>query len=1182
MVQWARPFYVYERRSRTPEAQQMTHPQSLYTQQQPDAGPVLKTLTGVMERITYQNEETGYTVARLLPEHRRGNEASSNRDDGNLVTVVGNMVGVAPGEALELTGLWKSHPQHGWQFAVENYRSVLPATEQGIRKYLGSGLIKGVGPKTAEKIVGHFGVDTLGVLEGAPDRLGEVPRLGPHKAGLIATAWVQQKAIKEVMLFLQGHGISTSLAVRIYKEYGDGATTVVKNDPYRLARDVWGIGFKTADKIAQALGFALDDPKRLQAGTLYVLSEASDSGGHTYLPRPELAAKAAELLGARPEQVEDAIQTLLSDGGLRGETLIEEDGEFVFAPFAPPSRSEPESQRILREEGAGYGDTGSTPTLTALPGEQAVYLPPFHSAERGVASSLRRLKEAPPTYDRLAELKTINYDRMFEYLAERDKLDLTDRQQEGVVMALRQPVGVLTGGPGTGKALALDTPIPTPDGWTIMDNLRVGDHVYDEYGRPCKVVLATEVMRGHPCYEVMFDDGSALVADADHLWLTDTLASRKSARRSRGDRPLRVRGTDQGHKRALPAVVTTAEIAHTLRVGKEGRLNHSIRICAPIEGSDEGLSVDPYVLGVWLGNGHSQDGRFTTADQCIVEEIQRCRYQIVRHKVPEDKCPTYGVVRPDGTPLRPQLRELGVLGDKHVPLRYLRVASHHRLALLQGIMDTDGYAAERDGRCEVTVTSAHLADGIYELVTGLGIKARRSNRPVSLNGKDCGTAYRVSFVTDQPVFRLPRKLARLKGKVRSTAHRRYITHVRPVPSVPVRCIQVDSPSHLYLAGRSFIPTHNTTSMRALIRVLTLKKKRVVLAAPTGRAAKRLAEATGLEAKTLHRLLQLRPGAKAQYDLENPIPADVVIVDETSMLDTLLMNNLLKGIATGAHLLLVGDADQLPSVGAGNVLADVIASGMAPVVKLDHIFRQGQGSAIVTNAHRINGGQMPVTGREITDFYFFPEDDPERAGDLVVDLVAHRIPARFGYRTSDIQVLSPVHGGKCGVGYLNEKLQEKLNPSTPNKLQKQYGGKLFRAGDKVLQLRNNYDKDVYNGDSGLITSISPEDQEMTVRLEDGREVSYDYGELDELTLAYALSIHKSQGSEYPVCVIPVAMGHYMLLERKLIYTAVTRARQLVVLVGSRRALAIAVNNGPKSTSIRDRGGRYTGLAVRLAQ
>ncbi len=843
----------------------------------------LKTLVGVVERLTFQSEETGYTVARLLPDRQENKSTpGSARGNDNLITVVGTMPGVVAGEALEVSGFWQNNSTHGWQFSVTNYRSVLPATEQGIRKYLGSGLIKGVGPKTADKIVAFFGDKTLEVLEVSPERLVEVPKLGPHKAGVIQRAWTEQKAIKEVMVFLQGQGISTSLAVRIYKQYGDASSTIVKNEPYRLAREVWGIGFKTADKIARNLGFELDHPERLKAGTLYVLGESSEGEGHTYIPRPKLVEAAIEILGCTPEQVESAINSLVLDSGLKVETLVDEEGEFSFEPLMAVRIFEP-SKPLERIEGLGKGGAGitgsvttplriqeeslaksynpgsssasavaaasasgtgqssvksrqaiplsevgvggATPTLSALPGEQAVYLPPFYFAEVGITRNLLRLAKATPDKDRLRELAKTNFAAMFGYLAEKEGLNLADKQQEGVVMALAKPVGVLTGGPGTGK---------------------------------------------------------------------------------------------------------------------------------------------------------------------------------------------------------------------------------------------------------------------------------------------------------------------------------------------------------------------TTSMRALIRVLTLKKKNIILAAPTGRAAKRLGEATGLEAKTLHRLLGLKPGGKAQYDQDNPLPADIVIVDEVSMLDVLLMNTLLKSIATGTHLLLVGDADQLPSVGAGNVLADIIRSGVVPVVKLEQIFRQGAGSAIVTNAHLINQGKMPVVGREINDFFLFSEDDPEKVGELVVELVTRRVPNRFGLKADDIQVLSPMHRGKAGVGSLNEQLQQRLNPPAESKGEKKFGGTVFRVGDKVLQLKNNYDKSVFNGDGGVILGIDHENQEVKVRLEDQREVIYEFSELDELTLAYAISIHKSQGSEYPVCVIPVIMGHFMLLERRLIYTAVTRAKKIVVLVGSRKALAIAVRNGPQAGGGQHRSGRYTGLGVRLNQ
>ncbi len=781
---------------------------------------MIKTLSGVVERITFQNEENGYMVARFLPDiiHRPPSATNAshrlsrkrNQSEAHLVTIVGTLIGVVAGEALELKGFWQHHAQHGWQFTVHDYRSILPATAQGIRKYLGSGLIKGIGPKTAEKIVAQFDLDTLTILEETPHRLMEVPGLGKRKVELIIAAWQEQKAIKEVMLCLQELSVSTSLAVRIYKQYRDAAVTIVKNQPYRLARDVWGIGFKTADKIAQSLGYLPDHPERIKAGILFALSEAADNDGHTYLPLPVLAHKAADLLGVTPGQVENAVTDLALEGDIQLETWDEQ------------------------EEAAS---AGSTP---APADEVAVYLRPFYAAEQGIARNLWRLATCPPERSALAELQQINVPVMFDYLATRAGLALAEQQKAGIVMALTHPVSVLTGGPGTGK---------------------------------------------------------------------------------------------------------------------------------------------------------------------------------------------------------------------------------------------------------------------------------------------------------------------------------------------------------------------TTSLRALIRVLTLKKKRVILAAPTGRAAKRLSEATGIEAKTLHRLLQLRPGSQSLYDRSNPLPADMLIVDEVSMLDTLLMNHLLKGAATGTHVLFVGDADQLPSVGAGNVLADIISSGTVPITRLEHIFRQGTGSAIAANARRVNQGQMPLTSPAMRDFYFINQDDPPTARDTIVELVSRRIPARFGFRPEEIQVLSPMHRGACGVGELNERLQAALNPPATNKEQKQYGGTLFRVGDKVLQLRNNYDKEVFNGDSGVITAIAPEEQTLTVRLDDGRFVSYEFGELDELALAYAMSIHKAQGSEYPVCVIPLVMEQYMLLERQLLYTAITRARQLAVLVGSKKALAIAVKNGPKlvaqadgengadtpvGAAARHRSSRYTALSIRLQQ
>ncbi|HET7375181.1 MAG TPA: AAA family ATPase, partial [Anaerolineae bacterium] len=368
-------------------------------------------------------------------------------------------------------------------------------------------------------------------------------------------------------------------------------------------------------------------------------------------------------------------------------------------------------------------------------------------------------------------------------------------------------------------------------------------------------------------------------------------------------------------------------------------------------------------------------------------------------------------------------------------------------------------------------------------------------------------------------------------------------------------------------------TGKTTTMRALIELLEKFGKHYALTSPTGRAAKRLSQATDRSAKTIHRLLEFSPGEGFKRNENNPLDIDMLIVDEASMIDLLLMNQLLKAVPIDAHVLLVGDVDQLPSVGAGDVLRDVIDSGRAAVIRLDVIFRQAQSSHIITNSHRINQGQMPLTPKEADDFFLFVNEDPDQAADLIVDLVAARIPNKFGLKSTDIQILSPMYRGSTGVSMLNAKLQEKLNPPTAKKIERRLGGTLFRVGDRVMQTRNNYDKDVYNGDMGYVTAIDQENQTLSVSIDD-RPVDYDWSDADELVLAYAVSVHKAQGSEYPAIVLPLLTQHYMMLQRNLLYTAITRAKKLVVLVGSRRALAIAVKNNKPAE-------RFSGLKERLA-
>ncbi|MFJ1563040.1 SF1B family DNA helicase RecD2 [Streptomyces erythrochromogenes] len=731
----------------------------------------LAVVEGVLERITYANEESGYTVARV----------DTGRGSGDLLTVVGSLLGAQPGESLRMEGRWGSHPQYGRQFTVENYRTVLPATIQGIRRYLGSGLIKGIGPKIADRIVEHFGTGTLDVIEAEPKRLIEVPGLGPKRTKLIGAAWEEQKAIKEVMVFLQGVGVSTSIAVRIYKKYGDASISVVNNQPYRLAADVWGIGFLTADRIAQAVGIPHDSPERVKAGLQYALSQSTDQG-HCFLPEERLIA--------------DGVKLLQVDTGL----VIECLAELAADPEGVVRESVPDPQ-------------GGPDPLTA------VYLVPFHRAELSLVGQVRRLLNAEG--DRMPSFRDVDWDKALGWLAGRTGATLAPEQRDAVRLALTRRVAVLTGGPGCGKSF---------------------------------------------------------------------------------------------------------------------------------------------------------------------------------------------------------------------------------------------------------------------------------------------------------------------------------------------------------------------TVRSIVELARAKKAKVVLAAPTGRAAKRLAELTGAEASTVHRLLELKPGGDAAYDRDRPLDADLVVVDEASMLDLLLANKLVKAVAPGAHLLLVGDVDQLPSVGAGEVLRDLLAEGgPVPAVRLTRIFRQAQQSGVVTNAHRINTGLPPITDG-LPDFFLFPEEDTEAAGVLAVDVAARRIPARFGLDPRrDVQVLAPMHRGPAGAGNLNGLLQQAMTPARPDLPEKRFGGRVFRVGDKVTQIRNNYEKGangVFNGTVGVVIALDADEQRLTVRTEEDEEIVYEFGELDELAHAYAVTIHRSQGSEYPAVVIPVTTGAWMMLQRNLLYTAVTRAKKLVVLVGSRKALGQAV----RTVSA---GRRYTAVAPRLS-
>ncbi len=748
-------------------------------------------ISGSVERITYYNAENGYSVVRIKPDDRGmlPFKYASGRD--SLVTAVGTMPELSPGEWVKLTGQWLNHPKHGRQLQVELCEQALPASAEGVKRYLGSGLIRGVGPKTAERIVAQFGADTLDVIDHEPERLYEVNGIGKKRVAGIIEAWNEQRAIKDVMIFLQGHGISTHLAVKIYKEYGDAALGVVQNTPYQMVRDIHGIGFKTADKIAQAMGLAADDPARIEAGIAYTLNRMA-SEGHVYMPQEDLEPDAAEILGLTVAQISAVIDALDSHDLIQRETIR----------WPEPAATEPVASGRVAESGPTYASG------TGVREERAVYLTPMYFSEIGVTRRVQQLVNAP--FSQLADCRWTAVERQ-------KSISLSAAQQQAVQTALANKDTIRTGGPGTGK---------------------------------------------------------------------------------------------------------------------------------------------------------------------------------------------------------------------------------------------------------------------------------------------------------------------------------------------------------------------TTTLRALLDLLDHYGKATLLASPTGRAAKRLTEATGREAKTIHRLLEFNPGEGFGRDEEKPLDADMVVIDEASMLDLVLANNLLKAIAPGTHLLLVGDIDQLPSVGAGDVLSDLIDSGITAVVRLHTIFRQAQDSLIIHNAHRINQGLMPETRADATDFFIFVKDDPAETAELLVDIVQKRVPHKFGFDpVDDIQVLAPMYNGQVGVNSLNEALQAALNPRG-RKPEVKLGGRAFRVGDKVMQLVNNYDKSVFNGDIGRVMAIDSLNQTLTVSI-DGEPVVYDFLEADELTHAYAISVHKSQGAEYPCVVIPTVMQHYMMLQRNLLYTAVTRAKRLAILVGTRKAIYVAVNND-KLTD------RHTALDWRLQQ
>ena len=753
----------------------------------------METLNGILERIVFENPDTGYTIGRF-----------SVRGHPELVTIVGNLASVNPGESLLLNGEWINNPKYGRQFQIERSETIQPANVVGIRKYLGSGLIQGIGPKMAARIVSLFGMDTIDVIEQSPEKLAGVPGIGRKRVKMIQQAWEEQREIKNVMLFLQSHNVSTSHAAKIYKTYQNEAIPIVTENPYRLADDIYGIGFVTADTIAQKLGIDKDDPHRVQAGIKYVLSQKADDG-HVFQHSDELIEACENILEQNPQTIEMGVLALTQKEEI---VLSPEDGPVqIVAEQAKINEwlnsglkgtvTEDQSEYIeICEETEDLSNKEQSWQTSTMLEKSTIYLAPFYYAEMGVVNQFLRLLSSG-----MPDSSSLDIDASLSKLEDEMGIQFAPQQREAIRTALTERAMILTGGPGTGK---------------------------------------------------------------------------------------------------------------------------------------------------------------------------------------------------------------------------------------------------------------------------------------------------------------------------------------------------------------------TTTTVGMIRLFETQGRRIVLAAPTGRAAKRLSETTDREAKTIHRLLEFSFQENGfKRNRQNPLEADVVIVDEMSMVDLVLMNRLMQAIPHDATVILIGDTDQLPSVGAGNVLNGLIDSKKIPVVKLTEIFRQAQQSMIVTNAHLINTGEFPkLSGSKDRNFFFMEEEDTDASVELITKLIADRLPRHYNYHPiDDIQLLCPMRRGTLGAENLNKCLQDVLNPNTEQAIR---GWQAFRIGDKVMQVRNNYDYDVYNGDIGRIVGIDQIDKQVNVRFLD-KLVAYDMADLNELVLAYATTIHKAQGSEYPAVVIPLHTQHYLMLQRNLLYTGITRAKELVVVVGTKQALGICIRN-----------------------
>lgn len=1056
--------------------------------------------------------DDGYTVLHVIPD--KDCLVEGENQWGN-VTLVGNMPEFVEGMHIAAHGTPFEHQRFGLQYKIQEIQECGFVKEDALIDYLSSTAFKGIGRVNARKIVNTFGVDTLDVLDNEVERIREVEGLSESRYVSFIEQWQDKRAIHKVMTELMGYGLTMALAIKVHNHFKDATIEIIKDNPYRIT-EIQGVGFHKADDIALKMGMPRNSVNRVKAGIEYILDYVMYAAGHCYLNTSDVVDQTLELL--KGDVGTGDIASAINE--------LENAGKIVV-----------ENKRI--------------------------YITHIHAAEVEVADRIKQM---------LKYSKKIHYPDIASLRADFDTYGINDiefepEQEEAIRTALNSPVCIITGGPGTGKSLGNSSFIPTVNGLSRMGDIKIGDYVFGSRGKPVKV-LGVYPQGVKSVYKVNFDDHTHVEACLEHLW---TIQNKRD------------RSKNTFH------VYDTKTIIEKLKGGDRARRLY-IPLAKPVEYPVAKLELDSYLLGLLLGDGSMiKSVGFSTLDNELIEYINNILPNNLVCKLKKNSQKDYTIANKDGRSRRGSnqiinaLRAYGLMGhrapDKFIPKEFLYSGLEQRMALLQGLMDTDG-TVEKKSRTNTSYStvSLQLARDVQFLAQSLGCKAVLRKK----RGKYKGNAHYSYRVTIAP----PDESIELFRLIRKKNIFKYHTKYKPIKMIKsveydhdeeCTCIYVEAEDHLFCAN-NFTLTHNTTITKAVCNLFDVKKVYYELCAPTGRAAKRASEATGKSASTIHRMLGFKQGG-FEYNSTNPLDTDCVIADESSMLDISLFRYLLDALEYDTRLILIGDADQLPSVGPGNVLHDLINSGVVPVVRLKTIFRQAKGSNIVTAAHQILQGEVPELlspakskGRNCM---MVASDDKDTLISYILSLVETHLP-NAGYKHSDIQIITPMKEKGLGTKDLNPKLQALLNPPSDNKTEINTDFRILRVGDRVMHIRNDYNKEVFNGDLGVIASIDKSELSSSVIYvqypDRDNLVEYEQCDWSDLQLAYACTVHKVQGSEYPCVILVLHPSQYVMLQRNLFYTGLTRAKKLCIIAGTSASIKTAVENNQiraRNTTLKER-------------